>query len=58
MDIVNLVIIEYGMIIGRDLMKSSGLIIDFKHKALYWDDITVPMNMIELNNNKEFNCNL
>ena len=45
------------MIIGRDLMKSLGLIIDFKHEVLRWDDITIPMNRTKINNRKEFNEN-
>ena len=44
MDIGDLGVLEYDMIIGRDLMKFLGLIIDFKHEVLYWDDVTIPMN--------------
>ena len=55
MDIGDLSVLEYDMIIGRDLMKSLGLIIDFKHGVLRWDDVTIPMNRTKINNRKEFN---
>ena len=55
MDIGDLGVLEYDMIIGRDLMKSLGLIIDFKHEVLRWDDVTIPMNRTKINNKKEFN---
>ena len=55
MDIGDLGVLEYDMIIGRDLMKSLGLIIDFKHEVLRWDDVTIPMNRTKIINKKEFN---
>ena len=55
MDIGDLGVLEYDMIIGRDLMKSLGLIIDFKHEVLCWNDVTIPMNKTKINNRKEFN---
>ena len=36
-------------------MKSLGLIIDFKHEVLRWDDVTIPMNRTKIINRKEFN---
>ena len=56
-DIGDLGVLEYDMIIGRDLMKSLGLIIDFNHEVLCWDDVTIPMNRTKINNRKEFNEN-
>ena len=51
MDIGDLGVLEYDMIIGRDLLKSLGIIIDFKHGVLRWDDVTIPMNRTK-NKNK------
>ena len=31
------------MIIGRDLLKSLGLIIDFSSKTVEWNDVSIPM---------------
>ena len=57
MDIGDLGVLEYDMIIGRDLLKSLGMIIDFKHGVLRWDDVTIPMNRTKNKNKnkKEFN---
>ncbi len=55
MDIGDLGVLEYDMIIGRDLLTSLGLIIDFKHEVLRWDDVTIPMNRTKIINKKEFN---
>ena len=57
MDIGDLGVLEYDMIIGRDLLKSLGMIIDFKHGVLRWDDVTIPMNRTKNKNKKEFNEN-
>jgi hypothetical protein len=35
--------IGYDMIIGRDLMKELGLIIDFSKMAVVWEGISIPM---------------
>ena len=43
MDIGDLGVLQYDMIIGRDLMKSLNLIADFKHKIPHWGGITIPM---------------
>ena len=55
MNIGDIGVLLYDTIIGRDLMKSLGLIVDFKNKALCWDDVTAPMNRTKLTNKKEFN---
>ena len=57
MDIGNIGVIKYGMIIDRVLMKSLDLIIDFEHKSLHYNDIDIPVNMTTLNNRKEFDEN-
>ena len=56
MDIGGLDVLEYDMIIDRDLMKSLKLIIDFKHEVLCRDEITIPINRTRLYNRKEFNA--
>ena len=45
-------------IIGRDLMKPRGIIIDIKHQVLRWDDITIPMNMTKMSNTNKLNINI
>ena len=57
MDIRDLVILEYDMTVGRDLMKSLDLIIDCKYKALRWDDISIPMKRTKIDSIKELNEN-
>ncbi len=54
-DIGDLGVLQYGMIIGRDLMKIVGLIINFKHKAIHWDDVTILIHRIKLIKKKELN---
>ena len=49
MDVGDIGVLDHDMIIGKDLMRSLGLIIDFRHKAHCWDDIIIPMNRIKLN---------
>ena len=36
-------VIGYGIIIGRDLMLQLGLLSDFKHKVIQWDDAIIKM---------------
>ena len=43
--------------IGSDLIKSLGLIIDFKHESMCWDKITMVINRTKLNDTKELNKN-
>ena len=33
----------YNMIIGRDLLKSLGLILDFSTRTIIWNDAIIPM---------------
>ena len=33
----------YNMILGRDLLTSLGLIIDFSSKVIIWNDTSIPM---------------
>ena len=33
----------YDMIIGQDLMKKPGMIVNFKNEYLIWDYIIIPM---------------
>ena len=33
----------YDVIIGQDLMKKLGMIVDFNKKNLIWDNVIVPM---------------
>ena len=41
----------YGMIIGRDLLFSLGMIIDFKYSITRWDKIDMLMNRTRLTKN-------
>jgi hypothetical protein len=36
--------IKYDMIIGRDLLHSLGLILDFKNQIVHWEDIVIDMH--------------
>jgi hypothetical protein len=36
---------HYNMIIGRDMLRAMGLIVDFKDNLMTWDDIVVAMKM-------------
>ena len=47
----------YDMIIGRDLLFSLGMIIDFKYSVIRWGENDIPMNRTKLaqNDRKELN---
>ena len=45
---------NYDLIIGRDLMKELGLIIDFKNESIIWDDVKVSMKTANAQPPKEF----
>ena len=46
------------MIIGRDLLLSVGMIIDFKYLVIHWGENNIPMNRTKLarNDQKELNA--
>ena len=48
----------YDMIIGRDLLLSLGMIIDFKYSVIRWGENNIPMNRTKLakNDQKELNA--
>ena len=48
----------YDMIIGRDLLLSLGMIIDFKYSVIRWEDNNIPMNRTKLakNDRKKLNA--
>ena len=50
----------YDMIIGRDLLLSLGMIIDFKYSVIRWGENNIPMNKTKLAKNfqKEIKCNI
>jgi hypothetical protein len=38
---------HYDMIIGRDMLRAMGLIVDFKDNLMTWDDVIVAMKRIQ-----------
>jgi hypothetical protein len=36
---------RYDMIIGRDMLRAMGLIVDFKDNLMTWDDVVIAMKM-------------
>ena len=46
--------IEYDMIIGQDLMRQSGIKIDFETDEIQWRDLSVPMKPINCTNESFF----
>ena len=48
----------YGMIIGKDLLLSIGMIIDFEYSVIRWGENNIPMNRTKLarNDRKELNA--
>ena len=48
----------YDMIIGRDLLLSLRMIIDFKYSVICWGENNIPMNRTKLakNDRKELNA--
>ena len=38
---------KYDMIIGRDLMKTLGISLDFNQESIIWDELHVPMKNLE-----------
>ena len=50
--------LSYDMIIGRDLLLSLGMIIDFKYSVIHWGENNIPMNRTNLakNDQKELNA--
>ena len=48
----------YDMIIGRDLLLSLGMIIDFKYSVIRWGENNIPMNRTKLakKDKKELNA--
>ena len=45
----------YDMIIGRDLLLSLGMIIDFKYSVIRWGENNIPMNRTKLAKNDQKN---
>ena len=39
--------IPYDMIIGRDLRSELGIMLDFSHHTIHWDDAEIPMHHID-----------
>ena len=39
---------QYGLILGNETMKESGIVLDFKSKTITIDEITLPMRNINL----------
>ena len=35
--------LRYDIIVGRDLMKKIGMIVEFKNEKLIWGDVIVPV---------------
>ena len=58
MDIGKLEELGYDMIIGRDLLLSLGMIIDFKHSVICLGENSIPVNRTKLarNDQKELNA--
>lgn len=46
---------QYDMILGRDLLRELGMVIDFSQQTVTWDDMSVPMKPEDASQEQHFN---
>ena len=45
---------SYDLIIGRDLLRELGIVLDFKNNTIQWDDVEMPMKSNQQVRNEHF----